>query len=140
LIDTENTRRVLDKDIICFNAIDEKDIIKGIHDELIETFGEKLEVHMMQGTYDKNFYWLNVADPSGTKAHAIETFKEMFLKSTDVLYVFGDNNNDLDMFKVADVPVALENSIFQLKQLAKVQIGYNYDDSVVKYIKKECGK
>jgi len=140
LINTENVKRVLDKDIICFNIIDKENIVKEIHDKLIETFGDELEVHMMRGTYSEEWYWLNVADPSGTKAHAIKTFKEMFLKDTDILYVFGDNNNDLGMFEIADVPVALENSILQLKQLSKVQIGYNYDNSVAKYIEKECGK
>ena len=140
LINTENMDRVLDKDIICFNVIDKESVVKEIHDKLIETFGDELEVHMMRGTYSEEWYWLNVADPSGTKAHAIKTFKEIFLKDTDILYVFGDNNNDLGMFEAADVPVALENSIFGLKQLSKVLIGYNYDNSVAKYIEREYGR
>ena len=132
--------QIIEKDIICFNVIDLKDKIKAIHDELIEEFGEKLEVHMMKGTYTEKWYWLNVADKKGTKGYALKTFKEMFLINTDKLFVFGDNNNDLGMFEVADTSIAVENGIDELKKIAKETIGYNYEDSVAKYILKKVGE
>ncbi len=139
LFDEDKLNKVLDKDIICFNVIDLEHKIRAIHDELIESFGDSLEVHMMRGTYSEEWFWLNVADPSGTKGSALKIFKEMYLNETDKLYVFGDNNNDLGMFKVADVSIAVANGVEPLKELASETIGYNYDDSVAKYITKKAG-
>ena len=132
--------RVIDLNIICFNIIEEEEKVRRIHDELIETYGDRLEVHMMRGTYSDTWYWLNVADPKGTKGQVIKIFKELYLTSDDCLYVFGDNNNDIGMFEVADVPVALENSVDILKDMASVRIGYNYEDSVAKYIYEKAGE
>ena len=76
---------------------------------------------------------------TGTKGSALKIFKEMYLNESDKLYVFGDNNNDLGMFKVADVSIAVANGVDLLKELANETIGYNYDDSVAKYITEKAG-
>jgi len=131
---------IIEKDIICFNIIDEEDVVKKIHDELKTKYEDKLEIHMMRDTYTDKWYWLNVADKTGTKGHALMEFKEMYLNENDILYVFGDNNNDLGMFEVADVPVAVKNSVELLKKLSKIQIGFNYEDSVAKFIYSETKK
>ena len=52
----------------------------------------------------------------------------------DRLVVFGDNLNDLPMFAVADVAVAVENAFTEVKEHADVVIGPNYTDSVANYI------
>lgn len=134
LMDGEDMRRVIPEEIICFNAIDTKERITRVHDTLIQAFGDRLEVHMMKGTYSDEWYWLNVADPEGTKGQALKRFRERYLAAEDILYVFGDNNNDIGMFEVADRPVALENSVDKLKALAGEIIGYNYEDSVARYV------
>ncbi len=140
LIDHPDIEKVVESDIICFNVIDEEEKVKSVHDALIEAYGDRLEIHMMQGTYSDKWYWLNVADPKGTKGQALKIFKELYLSSEDCLYVFGDNNNDIGMFEVADVPVALENSVEILKEMAEVTIGYNYEDSVAKYVYEKAGE
>jgi hypothetical protein len=140
LVDHRDLQTVVDSNIICFNVIDEEEKIKSIHNTLIDTYGDQLEVHMMQGTYSEKWFWLNVADPKGTKGQALKIFKELYLSNEDCLYVFGDNNNDIGMFEVADVPVALENSVDILKEMADVTIGYNYEDSVAKYVHKKAGE
>jgi Cof subfamily protein (haloacid dehalogenase superfamily) len=127
-------------DIICFNVIDLEDKIRAVHDRLIEEFGVELEVHMMKGTYTSKWAWLNVADPEGTKGHALKVFKELYLNSEDQLVVFGDNNNDIEMFEIADLPIALENSVQVLKNMAVETIGSNDEDSVAKYIYKKVGE
>ena len=67
-------------------------------------------------------------------------FKELYLNSEDQLVVFGDNNNDIEMFEIADLPIALENSVQVLKNIAVETIGSNDEDSVAKYIYKKVGE
>ena len=45
--------------------------------------------------------------------------------------VFGDHHNDLDMFKMADVSIAMENAVDELKEIASHVIGSNEGESVV---------
>jgi len=48
--------------------------------------------------------------------------------------VFGDNLNDLPMMAVADVAVAVENALPEVKAKADVVIGPNTDDAVARWI------
>ena len=56
------------------------------------------------------------------------------------LTVFGDNLNDVNMFKMATKAVAVENATDEIKNYADEIIGPNESDSVIKYImEKEKG-
>lgn len=52
----------------------------------------------------------------------------------DRVVVFGDNLNDLPMFEVADIAVAVGNAFPRVKAAADFVIGPNYDDSVARFI------
>lgn len=52
----------------------------------------------------------------------------------DRVVVFGDNVNDLSMFEVADVKVAVSNAVDEVKEKADIVIGPNTDDSVARFI------
>ncbi len=53
--------------------------------------------------------------------------------------VFGDNLNDLPMMRVADVAVAMENALPEVKAEADVVIGRNTEDSVPKFVMEREG-
>lgn len=54
-----------------------------------------------------------------SKAYAIEKYLELVYPNTAVkTYSFGDGNNDLEMFKLTDVSVAMGNAIPKLKEIA----------------------
>lgn len=48
--------------------------------------------------------------------------------------VFGDNLNDLPMMEVADVAVAVDNALPEVKERADVVIGRNTSDAVARFI------
>lgn len=75
---------------------------------------------------------LEVFAPGVSKASAVLELKKSV--GADRLVVFGDNLNDLPMFAVADVAVAVENAFTEVKEHADVVIGPNYTDSVANYI------
>ena len=51
--------------------------------------------------------------------------------------MFGDNLNDLPMFEIADVAVAVENAFDEAKAKADIIIGPNTEDSVAKFIRED---
>lgn len=75
---------------------------------------------------------LEVFAPGVSKAAAVKRLKA--LTGADRLVVFGDNLNDLPMMEVADVAVAVENALPEVRAAAAEVIGPNSDDSVARFI------
>ncbi len=75
---------------------------------------------------------LEVFSADSSKANALRRLKERV--GADRVVVFGDNINDLPMMREADVAVAVENAVEEVKQAADVVIGPNTADSVARYI------
>lgn len=70
-----------------------------------------------------------------TKANAVKSMAERI--GADRVVCFGDNINDLPMMAVADVAVAVENALPEVKEAADIVIGPNTDDSVARFIFEE---
>lgn len=86
-------------------------------------------------TYPPHQRWFEVFPASAGKANAIRRLKE--LTGADEVVCFGDNGNDLPMFKAADRCYAVENAIPELKEAATGVIGSNEHYGVPEFIQKE---
>ena len=75
---------------------------------------------------------MEVFSPLASKANAVLRLKEM--SGADRVVAFGDNVNDLPMLRVADVAVAVENAVDEVKAVADIIISANTDDSVARFI------
>lgn len=75
---------------------------------------------------------LEVFAPEVSKAAAVKRLKSAV--GADRLIVFGDNLNDLPMMEIADVAVAVENALPEVRAVADEIIGSNADDSVARFI------
>ena len=70
--------------------------------------------------------------PGVSKAKAV---RELAVEAgASEVVVFGDNLNDLPMMRVADLAVAVENALPQVKADADVVVGANYADAVAEFI------
>lgn len=79
---------------------------------------------------------LEMFAPGATKANAVRQMaEELGVKRT---VVFGDNVNDLTMLRCADMAVAPLNAIEAVKQTAAQVIGPNTDNSVARFIARQC--
>lgn len=75
---------------------------------------------------------MEVFSPLASKANAVRRLKEM-THATRVV-AFGDNLNDLPMLRMADVAVAVENAVDEVKAVADIIIPPNTTDSVARFI------
>lgn len=82
-----------------------------------------------------NHGFIEIFGKDVSKASAILELKKEL--SAERVVVFGDNLNDIPMFSVADLSVAVENSFPEVKEKADIVIGNNIDDSVMEYIYKD---
>lgn len=86
-------------------------------------------------SYHSEEIWTEVFSASATKANAVHMLKEML--NADEIVCFGDNLNDISMFKAADRAYAVSNAKEELKAEADGVIGSNEQISVPKFIEAE---
>lgn len=75
---------------------------------------------------------IDIYAPGVSKASAVKALAAEVC--ADETVVFGDNLNDLPMMAVADVAVATENALPEVKAKADIVIGRNTEDAVARWI------
>jgi len=89
-------------------------------------------VSYYKDTYTPNLWFLEIFAPGVSKAAGIERLRKRV--KADRVVAFGDNLNDIPMLNAADVAVAVDNALPDVKDLADVVIGPNTADSVARFI------
>jgi Cof subfamily protein (haloacid dehalogenase superfamily) len=123
--------------IICFTIINRKNALSELAAKINTIFSEKVEVHLFENQYSPGWYWLTIHDRRATKDQAIRILLDKMGLHPSELTVFGDNSNDIKMFKIAGTGVSVANATEELKQYASLVIGTNEEDSVVRYLMRE---
>ncbi len=96
--------------------------------------GVDCQVSCYRDTYDRSIGLLEILASGVSKAYAVAKMKAD--TGADRLIVYGDNLNDLPMMAVADVAVAVDNALPQVKEAANIVIGANADDAVALHMAK----
>lgn len=119
------------EDAILFFAMQPDETAKRAYDILRNMEGVN-PVFYHDPTYGDGLA-MSEAFPSGaSKAKAALRLADM--TGADRIVAFGDNVNDLPLFEIADVAVAVGNAIQEVKERADVVIGDHSADSVAKEI------
>ena len=82
--------------------------------------------------YNEGAFFLDVYNEDASKANGIK-FLADYVEHSKVI-TFGDGENDVPMFEIADECYALENASDELKAIATGIIGNNNDDAVVRFL------
>jgi len=99
--------------------------------ELYEQFKDRFYCVLSVHLYDKE-YWLEIMPQNATKANAVLQLKEIL--GCDKVVCFGDAENDIPMFQIADECYAVANAVPALKAIATDIIGSNAEDGVAKWL------
>jgi len=127
-------RETLVENVVCFTVVDKLDNLLELTNLLQEKYTRQIEIHLMENQYSPGWYWLTIHDCKATKDQAIGLLLKQYGFRLNDLTVFGDNANDIKMFKLARHKIAVSNAKPELKKYATRIIGTNEEDSVVKYI------
>lgn len=76
--------------------------------------------------------WIDIHHKQANKGDAVTRLRQQ-LKVSRVI-CFGDGDNDLSMFAIADESYAMDNAINSLKTVATDTIGNNNDDGVARFL------
>ena len=114
--------------IFYVTLIDETDKLKPFY-----AYYQKQYHCLFQKDIYTNQQWLEIMPQGTSKAHAIEQLKHIY--HYDRLVVFGDGENDIEMFQLANEAYAVDNAHEKLKALATQIIPSNDQDGVAQFLK-----
>ncbi|MBF7682263.1 HAD family hydrolase [Acinetobacter sp. B5B] len=77
------------------------------------------------------FGFIDLIVPSQHKAFGLSFLQQRWQVSADETLVIGDNNNDIEMVKMAKFGLAMDNAIPELKQVADYVVGHNEREAVL---------
>lgn len=119
-----------DVEAVLYFAIGHEENIRALADEIART--GRYSVSCYPDIYAVGIYMLEVFTAGVSKADAVADMQQHV--GADRLVVFGDNLNDIPMFEIADVAVAVANAQPRVRDAADIVIGPNFDDSVARFI------
>lgn len=104
--------------------------------EMLEKFKQnypQFQFQIMQDSFsDKQ--WLDILNKDINKGKSIVSFSEFLKQPLDSSICFGDGLNDIPMFEVCGIPVAMGNSLQELKEKAKYITNSNDDNGIYKFL------
>ena len=126
-------REGLDDHVVLFTLIDSLPGIQDLEQEIRRRHGAAVQIHT-QDRYDAVWYQLTVLDARATKEHGAAVLKRLLDLADCRLVAFGDQVNDLGMFRMADEAYAVADSAPELAEHATAIIGSNDDDAVARWL------
>lgn len=133
----DDLRERLRERVVCLTVIDRRNRLEELRLEIERRLGERLSVRRFPSLYVPEWDWLTVHDRRATKDRALATLIERWRLSDAEIVVFGDSDNDIPLFRVADRAAAMANATPELRTLATHVIGGNEEDSVAAFIESD---
>ena len=93
-----------------------------------------ISVAYYRDVYEPDIWYLEVSAPDASKYHGICRLRKM--TGAKSVTGFGDNHNDIPLFRACDTKIAVGNAADELKALADAVIGRNTEDAVAEYLRK----
>jgi 5-amino-6-(5-phospho-D-ribitylamino)uracil phosphatase len=125
---------LLDHGLVCLTLIARHAMLAPLARAIERDFPAETHCLLYENRYQPGWHWLTVQAEHANKAHALRWIAEANGTRLEHTTVFGDEINDVPMFRIAGRAVAVDNAIGELKLLAHEVIGSHDDDSVVKYL------
>nr|WP_136249971.1 Cof-type HAD-IIB family hydrolase [Ningiella ruwaisensis] len=113
------------------SMIGDAKIIKKIWQYLNEF--DSLIAYSGPATEGDHFSWMDVHHKLANKGSAVENLKKQLGASS--LICFGDSDNDLSMFSLADEAYATANAKPSIKESASAVIGHHDEDGVAHFLR-----
>jgi len=114
--------------------IGRREEIEPLFRAVADRYGPAVHLHFMLDNYIKDHYFLEISHPLANKEHGLMLWCEQVGCQPEEVTVFGDNLNDIGMFKQAGRRMAVSSAHPELKLMASEVIGSNDEDSVARVI------
>lgn len=131
-IKTDDFLNCIDKNIVYYSVTDRYEMLEPVRSALSKIDG--LHINFYRDVYDEGYWYLEISSALASKYNAAEYIRKNY--NFDRLIGFGDNLNDLPLFKACDEAYAVENAKDDVKKAANGVIPSNLESGVARKI---CG-
>ena len=122
------------KDCIYYSVSHKEEFLKPIYEKIRHLEGFSIEYY--RDIYNTDFWYLEVCSENASKYNsALKLKKELGFEK---IIAFGDNLNDLPLFRAANECYAVMNAKDEVKAKANGVIASNNDDGVANFINAQC--
>lgn len=128
-VDSFSSKTARDR-IIYFSLIDEYERLSIV----LNGLRNQTDVNMVlyRDIYAENLWYLEIFSKNASKYNAVKYLREYC--NFDRVIGFGDNLNDIPLFKACDESYAVSNAVDELKEKATGVIGDNNSDGVARFV------
>lgn len=125
-----------------YNVIDIENLPETDMDKLIVIMDSVKKIKEVEKFLPKNLYlrisenkYGYIMNKGATKWNGINKLLKYYKIGKKKSIAFGDDFNDLEMIKNSGTGIAMQNSVEEVKKIAKYVCGKNYEDGVARWIK-----
>ena len=129
----DDLRQGLEDQVVRFTLIDLLPRIQDMECEVQRRHGDCVQMHCHEH-YDALWYHLTVQDARATKDRGVAALKRSLDAAPCRLVVFGDQVNDVGLFRMADEAYAVADAAPELAEHATAVIGSNDNDAVARWL------
>jgi hypothetical protein len=130
LLQVANLGPALQESTLGFTLLDRHELLMEVVEVIDRVCGGRTKQHLFEHPYCRGFSELSIHDVGTSKAAAITVLQDMIgAKGPAALTVFGDNVNDIDMFKLAGRSVAPSNAVADVQGIATHIVASNDEDA-----------
>lgn len=119
--------------IMYFTLKDTYDRIKPVYDVMKEI--ANINIALVDDTSIDGLWWLEIFSADASKENAVKFLRAEY--GYNKVVGFGDNYNDLPMFKACDICVAVKNALSEVIAAADYICDTNDNDGVAKWLKEK---
>lgn len=121
---------------IYFSISDKGERLKSLYEKL--SLIPKIRIEYYRDVYSPQFSYLEVCSEAASKYNSALRLKKLI--GADRIIAFGDNLNDLPLFRAADMSFAVSNAKDEVKAAATAVISSNDSDGVAEFLLESFGK
>ena len=89
--------------------------------------------YMGDSIYNKDYAWIDIHHSAASKGSALGMLKQPL--GVERFICFGDSDNDLSMFEIADEAYAPANALPEIKERATEVIEHHNDDGIARFLR-----
>lgn len=125
-----NFSELANEPLIYFTLIDHKDNLDSVYEFIKDT--PELNCVLYKDNYTTDTWYLEIYSKNASKYHGVH-FMRNYLQPERIV-CFGDNRNDIPLFRAADYKIAVANAVDELKLKSDTIIKSNAQDGVALWL------